>query len=216
MKQRGHARSEERAGLFFSIYHALGPARSLALLHGNLARLGTRVSLNTLKNYSADYDWQARLAEIEAQEMEEQAVSHVALVKHMNVRQAALGRAMQGVAETAIGQLAEALKAEDAEPMGAQALARLAEIGTKIERLAMGEATTRAEILVSTYSTVVQEFVGLFIVVNDLAEAEERKRQYALGVDAIIDRHLDEANISFAPSDPGSGPARPPTGSARA
>ena len=191
MKKGTHAWSEERAGLFFALYHALGSARSLETLHSTVIKLGMRVSITTLRRYSINYRWQAHLAELETQEAQEAGLAHFALVKRMNVRQAALGRAMQGVAESAIGKLAEALKVPYAEPMGAQALARLADIGTKIERLAMGEATTRAEILVSTYSTVVQEFVGLFIVVNDLAEAEERKRQYALGVDAIIDRHLD-------------------------
>src|SRR3990167_5240563 len=106
MKQRGHARSAERASLFFALYHALGPERSLESLYSTTAKLGMRVALNTLKRYSVNYRWQAHLAELETQEAQDQGNTHVALVKRMNVRQAALGRAMQGVAETAIGQLA--------------------------------------------------------------------------------------------------------------
>ena len=52
--------AKRRAGSYYLLYAALGRDRSLSKLQEALADLGLPVSLNTLKSYSASYDWQGR------------------------------------------------------------------------------------------------------------------------------------------------------------
>ena len=50
---------------FYDVYLMMGHDRSLSKLHSVLANLGLNMTLNTLKNYSARYDWQQRLRNAE-------------------------------------------------------------------------------------------------------------------------------------------------------
>ena len=55
---------------------------------------------------------------------------------------------------------------------------RLFEAAQKGEHLARGQAINRSEIMVEIIGTFVQEFAPIFLGVNNIANAEERKREY--------------------------------------
>jgi hypothetical protein len=176
-------RRAARADAFFAIYYQMGSARSIEALYATATRLGLRVSTSTLRRYSTDYRWQARIAELDAQAADEE-VGAVRAVQAMNRRQAAAGAALLDLG-------VQALTALDARTVDARSAARLIEAGARVERLAMGEATTRTEITVSVYSKLVVEVVGLFASINELPDAAERRRRFALGLDGIVDRYIE-------------------------
>ena len=176
-----------KAEQYFAIYCQLGVARSLKAVREALADMSVSVSHATMERYSKDYEWVRRAAEFDTavtvrvqERQEERAADGVVL---MNTRQAALGRALQGKA-------AQGLQTLQQDLLGAGDVAAMARDGVKIERLAMGEATSRQELAVLVINPVIQEIVALFVRVNDLADPELRKREFAVGADAIIAGHL--------------------------
>jgi hypothetical protein len=62
----------------------------------------------------------------------------------------------------------------------------MADIGSKIERLARGEATDRHELTVQIVEPLVRQIVALFEQVNVLVDENARARQFAIGADSII------------------------------
>jgi hypothetical protein len=59
----------------------------------------------------------------------------------MSARHARLGRALQAASIQGLAKLAKSQEAKDAEPLRAHEIARLAAVGVKTERLAVGEPT---------------------------------------------------------------------------
>lgn len=180
--------SRARADVLFVLYQQAGPARSLVGLHEQAAALGLNVSVSTLKRYSKQFGWQERLEAIDRAAAEHDDERAAEAVRLMNERQAQLGRSLQGVAATALqsyvrdrGQLDEVRPGE---------VARLAEAGTKLERLALGEATERQEVVVTVWNVVVRELVPLFASVNALSAPDERAAAFARGLDELVDQHL--------------------------
>ena len=64
----------------------------------------------------------------------------------------------------------------------------LGDVGSKLERLARGEATTRQEITNQMISPVIYNIVTMFQQVNLLEDREERQREFALGCDSILEQ----------------------------
>ena len=83
-----HNAAKERAEGFFDIYLAMGDQRSLPKLQGILADGGLTITVNTLKNYSVNYDWQGRIKTATDKAQTLQANNHAATISEMNDRQA--------------------------------------------------------------------------------------------------------------------------------
>ena len=180
--------AQRRADAWVLLYHALGADRSLLKLRRHLADIGLAINLNTLKMYSAKYGWQDRMRELDARQADARQLTHDSTVARMNERQANMGEAMQHVAGRGLAMIAD-----NAGAMTPGDVARLADIGVKLERLALGEATTRSEIEVTVYNTIIQQIAALFINVNVMDSPDDRTRTFADGVDGIIDVALGSA-----------------------
>jgi len=172
----------KRAESLMLIYHALGPTRSLERLARYITGLGLGTSLKTLKTYSANYDWQARIRELDQAQAETQQAEHLQLISDMNSNQARLGAALQNVSALSLRNISlnPVLSPRDT--------GYLAEVGSRLERLARGEATTRQEITSQVLTPVVNNIVMLFNRVNDIEDADQRRLEFGLGADTIIEQ----------------------------
>ena len=64
------------------------------------------------------------------------------------------------------------------------------EITYGIERLAMGEATSRSEVINDTLTAIVKDIIALFLTVNQRTDRDDRTREFGTGAHAIIWRHV--------------------------
>jgi hypothetical protein len=187
-KSSGRGRSSVRANILFSLYYQAGPSRSLVRLRDDARLLGVRISLATLKRYSSTCDWQARVARLDEEaelRHDERSLERIAA---MNERQSQLGRSLQGAAATSLQSLLrDAARLGEISPAE---IARLADIGSKLERLALGEATERRDIITSAWNVVVRDVVELFCAVNGTPDPDARAAEFARGLDDLVDRHL--------------------------
>ena len=62
-------------------------------------------------------------------------------------------------------------------------------VGTDIERLARGQATTRAELSVQMLNPVINELVALFAEVNVIEDPDTRLGVWATKADAIVEAY---------------------------
>ena len=152
--------AQRRSESFYLVYAALGPSRSLTKLQKTLADLGLKISANTLKSYSARYNWQHRAELVDGAHM---AVELANVPREMDERQARLGVAMQALAR-------ERVEVIDPYRLSVRDAIHLMRVGTDIERLARGQAITRAELSVQMLNPVTNELVALFAEVNVIEE----------------------------------------------
>ena len=139
--------AQRRAESYYLLYAALGHDRSLSKLRETLADLGLSVSLNTLKSYSANYDWQGRAGFLDQRNT---SLEHANLPAEMNERHARLGIALQTVA-------GKRLETIDASELSVGDAPRLAKAGVDIERLATGQANERYELVASMLSPMIYD-----------------------------------------------------------
>ena len=176
-------RTIEKANLLFGLYVALGAGRSLAAVCDLANRAGVKTSPTTLEGYSADFKWQERLAAIAAEVADAEAVQPIA---DMNRDQALIGRGLR----TWAGSQRGILQRSGYVAKTGQEVAATAKVGVEIERLAMGEATSRSEVINDTLTAIVKDIIALFLAVNQLADRDDRTREFGTGADAIIGRHV--------------------------
>ena len=62
-------------------------------------------------------------------------------------------------------------------------------VGTDIERLARGQATTRAELTVQMLDPLIRELVALFAEVNIIEDAATQFGVWATKADAIVETY---------------------------
>ncbi len=177
-------------------YLAMGPNRSLRRLAAELGENGIAVHEDTVRRWSARYGWQAQVQAFEARryEEEEQRVTSLARglgdADDMHERHASLGRELVRLANEWARKLVE-----EGHPVTPIDVARWAEAGVRIERLAMGEATSRTEVNRTTYNTVLVGVLELFkAVVQPAIPGDARElvaREFADGVNAITDKVID-------------------------
>lgn len=181
--------STSRAEVFFHIYKERRD-RSLRALHADLAQSGISISLSTLKRYSIQFNWQARLNDLDAEARKQQREQDVADTMAMHDRHAQLGRAMQGAAGSAL----QRLLANDARLSGLKPteIARLIDLGLRAERSAVGVSSDRREIGVSVWNDVVATVVQLFLEVNDEPEPRTRARLFARRIDRAVQQRLSQ------------------------
>ena len=178
-------RTVEKANLLFGLYVALGPKRSLAAVAEVCTQIGLKAGEKSLKLYSVDFHWQERLTAI-TEQAGQLGDDHAALtIADMNSRQAALGQAMQDAGAHTVKAINTNKKI--VEPTDA---ARLIDSGSKLQRLAMGEATSRSEVINDTLTAIILDIIALFNGVNQLADRDDRTREFGTGADAIIGRHV--------------------------
>lgn len=183
----GPDNASSRAEIFFHIYKERAD-RSLRGLHADLIHSGINVSLATLKRYSTQFNWQARLNELDAEARKQQREQDVADTMAMHDRHAQLGRAMQGAAGSAL----QRLLASDARLSGLKPteIARLIDLGLRAERSAVGVASDRREIATDAWNDVVSTVVRLFLDINEEPDPRTRARLFARRLDRTIDQRL--------------------------
>ena len=191
-------REKERAGVLFIMYYQMGPERSLEKLRDNCAMVGLKLHLNTYKRYSARYDWQRRVLEATVTEREEREKDALAAVDKMNEEHIKVNRGLMAIAVAGLGHYQSELdnKRQAGLPSTLKLsvrdivrLVRQAQIG---ERLARGQATSRAEVVVEVISTFVQEFALIFKAVNEIADPVEREREYIRQFDERLREYYSE------------------------
>ena len=91
-------------------------------------------------------------------------------------------------------RLAQALAREKLESIDPLHLSvrdaiHLLRVGTDIERLTRGQATTRAEPTIQMLNPVINELVALFAEVNVIEDADTRLTAWATKADAIVETY---------------------------
>lgn len=173
----------KRAEPLFLLYHAMGPTRSLERLQRYVTGLGLKTSLKTLKSYSAQYDWQTRVRELDEAQVEFQQTEHIRVISEMNNNQARLGAALQTASVQGLRNISL-----NPTTLSARDTGYLAEVGSKLERLARGEATTRQAVAHEVLSPVVYNIVTMFQQINLIDDRDDRQREFAMGCDAILEQ----------------------------
>ena len=198
--RRARSGTVARAELWFAIFIACGTARSLtiALERGAKVVPKPHPSLTTLKRWSVAYRWQERAAELDAEVTRARTGEQVRAVQRMNQDQAAIGA--MGVQLAAFGLERLMRQVRMAEPcakcgiapldLDADDVSRLMDTFGKWQRLALGEATDRTEIAITIWNIIIMEITQLFLAVNIYEDADQRKREYTMGVDEVVGRHL--------------------------
>jgi hypothetical protein len=174
---------QEKANAIFMVYLMMGPSRTLERLYEVCTDYGLKTSLSALKQYSVKYNWQERLQTASDIVSVKTADNHAAIIMEMNDRQSRLGQAMQAVSSIGLQQARNnpaRLSPRDAVHLG--------DIGSKLERLAKGEATTRQEITNQMISPIVYNIVTMFQQINMIDDREERQRQFAIECDEILEQ----------------------------
>ena len=173
--------------------------RSLARLVQDLEARGIRVSLWTVKRWSARHDWQAEAEAYDAQRAAEgerrtEMVANYADASiPMAERHAVLGRKLQQLATEWAQRYVK-----EGKPLTAAEVVKWAETGVAIERLALGQATSRTEVNRTTYNTVLVGVLELFkTVVQPAIPGDDREmvsREFADGVNEITGKVIGNGN----------------------
>lgn len=153
---------EARANLLLAAYLGLGVGRTLDRAREIVAAAGVRMARTTANSYSSDFHFVERAAEFDKSRT--QAVQAVVLDQAIasDIQHAQLGRSLQQLAVTAIAwRLQQAAGGRDPQvPPGD--IARLADIGVKIERLASGQATEIRHVMVEFYGVLIRDLGNLW------------------------------------------------------
>lgn len=129
--------SRARAERAFDRYLAMGPERSLSALQRELTHEFRRPpTLRTLETWSARYDWQARIRELERRAREQAEREHVEWVREYRSRLRTEGLFLQ---QRGLEWIREKTHGEVRAADGVRAI----EAGFRLEALALGEATER-------------------------------------------------------------------------
>ena len=175
-----------KAAFLFAHYVELGVDRSLALLQKRCRISGVEIGSSTLEEYSTKFHWQDRLAAIEEEAHKVNDERLVQTIADMNRDQALIGRGLRTWAGNQLGML----QLSGYVAKTGQEVAATAKVGVEIERLAMGEATSRSEVINDTLTAIVKDIIALFLAVNQLTDRDDRTREFGTGADAIIARHV--------------------------
>jgi uncharacterized protein YydD (DUF2326 family) len=146
-----------RADSFFIFFSMLGSDRSLEKLHSYVTKMGLKISLTSLKRYSAKYGWQEKLQEVNEQAHEIALTENKVDKVEMNLRQARAGEALQALGEKGVRVLNGKVQDISFSDVGS-----LIEKGVKVERLAVGEATERKEIARYAYTVMARQIADIF------------------------------------------------------
>jgi len=184
-----------RAEVYFLAYYELGPERSLEKLREKFASYGLKKALNTYKNYSADFGWQQKVIELDAKLQAEREQKAQQGIIEMNERQAKYGRGIQAIGTAIMAHFNTVIREKGELPGTANDLVTLMEKGSRIERLAMGEATDRVEAISLVWNVMVVRIQEIFReVVSDYPFAEDIAEQFDARVNEYRSQKLREIN----------------------
>ena len=163
----------ERAAFAFGIYEAMGVNRNLKDLAEIVRGLGVRrCGQKTLERYSSRYKWQQRLMErAGAREAgftkTAQEVKTIMEERHVGLFQA-IGRLAEAGLANFFSEIEKRQKTGLGEtlPIDIPDLIHLAESSQRGERLARGEATSKAQVIVQVVAPIVKEITAAFMAVN--------------------------------------------------
>ena len=190
-------RQKEKAEYLFLIYRFMGAERSLTKLLELCGMVGVKISLKTLELYSAKFDWQRRLLELNAEEIQRKEKALATQVEQMNQKHADFAQALLGLAAHGVRFQQKTAKESDIGktlPLSIPEIVSLYRTAQTGERLARGEATSRVEVWIQLASTVVREFALIFLSVNDIPDALERRAEYIRLSDEMMRRYYSEAS----------------------
>jgi hypothetical protein len=189
-----------QAETWFGLYYAMGAKRSLASLRERGGKLwaGKPPAHSTIDRWSADYHWQERIAELDAEAARANTAEQVRTIQRMNEDQATIGAMGVQVAAFALERILRQLRMGDTcdkcgvapLDLDAQDIARLMEVFAKWQRIGLGEVTDRTEVQVQIWNIAVPAIVALFLQINIYDEPERRVREFATGVDQIVGEHM--------------------------
>lgn len=178
------------------IYLGMGSERTAKAVYEMGVSMGARRPLKTIERWRTEDGWveKARAYDERQTSTTLPAVAAAAALASRE-RQANLGRAMQSVAARELAEL---------KGLSGSEVARLGDIGVKVERLAEGEVTERREIAIRTYERVMMPVLVLIrktvdVVVSDPEERQRLVNLLAPGIDAIRDEHLADVGTSGGP-----------------
>lgn len=175
----------EKQNFLFLVYEAMGPTRTLRRLQEVCGKVGVKLGLKSIENYSRKYHWQRRLLERSAERGREVDLDAKKVVEVMNESHAALFQDITTLARAGVSfyqaAVEESLKVgKPGLQMEIADLVRLAESGQRGERLARGQATSRVEILAEVLQPLVKDIFAVFLAVNVITNDPPeitRKRQ---------------------------------------
>lgn len=197
-------RTKEKADGLFLAYQQMGEGRSLRGLAELCLMLGIKASEKSLNWYSQKFQWQRRLLDAQSKEAEKREQEAGKLVDEMNRQDAMIAQGMKALVVAGIRfhqdkikklvekRQQEGLSTDQILDMSLKDITGMARTAQLIERLARGQVTSRTEIWVSVASTVVREFVIIFMAVNKIEDPEEREREYLRLGDEAMSRFYSE------------------------
>lgn len=165
-------RAEERQRYFFLVYEGMGITRSLARLWGLLRGVGVKISLKTLEEYSAKYNWQSAILERAARQesaefqgihdqVERMTQDHVRTFQNIG---ALVTAGIQYYQDEIDKRVKAGMPASLEMDLGT--LGKLAQTYQYGERLARGLATSKSEVIIEILPPLVKDMFAVFLAVN--------------------------------------------------
>lgn len=212
--QRLHQVTAQRADALLTVYLGLGTQRTIKAAWDVAGSMGYTLSLKTVERYSRQFDWQARAAAFDAERRAVEATGIMRTAQQADAAHASLGRLMQTVSQQALETRLAKPRAkpgdadavdDDADPPVTPApltgteIARLADVGMRNERLALGLATDRREVIMELTNALTFEITTVFQQV--LMYVPEDKRPdaaavYADGLDRVMQQRRLAAGVT--------------------
>jgi hypothetical protein len=182
MRQKSaRSRTEQKSEGFFLLYFALGNERTLKKVADYCRKIGVGISLKTLELWSRRFNWQSKIAILEARRTNERQMVQKYAIEEMNKVQAQVGRAILMVAQRHAEIIRELLDRDPDKPLLAAAdIPRFAREGATLERLARGEVTSRNEEIKAEINSLIIQVCNIFMAVNPLTDEDARKRKFAV------------------------------------
>ncbi len=169
----------------FGAYWDLGADRSIERLHEGLKNGERAPSLRTLWRWSAKYDWQRRVRELEREARKADNDARIEALRHTEERQADLGLWMQqkGV---------ESLDLRDPAKVTTQAAIRLLVEGSKMERTLRGVMTDRMDMMVTILNQMLKAIMEVFVIANVEDLPQDREFHFCQGMDDLMKKYSRE------------------------
>jgi hypothetical protein len=129
-----------RAYRFFSEYRSMGPDRSLIKLREQAKVGGRSVSVRLLERWSAKWRWVMRSQRYDDHLEYQDRLQQEKERREMHKRHAKMGMLAQSFAVRKLEKLSNRIE-QDEEHVSPGEVARILDVGVKVERLARGEPT---------------------------------------------------------------------------
>lgn len=202
--KRRAAAMEARANTLCIIYYQMGLGRSLKSLFNYMTSVGLKTSLNTLKRYSAKYNWQEKVLEMNKDRQKEQEIEASKEITEANRVQASFGKALIQTAMVGLGTWQEKIKNAKNNlkvgdilsiPMTTDEMLAMAAAGVKMQRIALGQETDKKMIIMQVNNNWSIQISAIFLAINSIQDEKQRKIEFAHRLDAL---YRDQYQIAEA------------------